>query len=664
MAVDAISQLALVVPGDQPVGVVSSDLLDKVAPGVAILALRKIEGLLECDEHLPATVKGLDVADLLRRAGCHTLVFCVMTASGTLRERMGMSYEPGVLDRVFKDAGEAGIKASLDLVAGLPGEYFKEFSATCRFLERNPHPTIVHLQHVWPLISFPGTKLYEKRVEFNLEMPDSNPYHHWSSKDGNTVVMRKNRMRELFDMAGSQRIELGHMTETSRWRPLRSFWKKRLYRLYGGHEPWEAYARSFPQIFMRSLILALTPVSYIQEHDLEMIKGICHGEKAFAGPEILHLDLTNRCNMNCLACWDRSPLIKGGEGKKDHFRQTIPFDKVRQLIDDFVEHGVLRQLKLSGGGDPSCHPDFREILEYIRRRDRYVEIDINTNFSLIDESMCRLLSDLEINLLTVSLWAASPETYHETHPNQPANTFNKITDKLKYLVEIRKAGLPKIFIHNVLMKQNYHEAREMLNLALEIGVEEVHFTLVDQISGETDSLLLSRAEQQELIISLKEIKQNTDRYNIYRDPQTKRSIKITNFTEFFDKLSDPEVAEGVYDRKALRKMPCYMGWQYTRIMADGRVIPCCKGHRLPMGNINRKGFNEVWDSSSYRKFRYNGKVLSKEDPYFAVMSDDPRKKGCSNCDNVMHNRVMHDKYLYHENFWLWLGFMLSKWLRQ
>lgn len=616
---------------------------------------------------LPVASLTRELLDLLRRAGCHTLVFCVMTASGTLRERMGMSYEPGVLERVFHDAREAGIKASLDLVTGLPGEYFKEFSATCRFLEKNPHPVIRHLQHAPPLVLFPGTALYEKRDDFLLSIPENDPRHRWSSVDGNKIVVRRNRMRELYTLAGSLLIELGHKTEThlgpSKWHPWHYLgpW---MYRLHRGSEPWDAFGRPLWQTILRGLILYLIPVNYVQEQDLEMIRGIRDGAEAFVGPEILHLDLTNRCNMNCIACWDRSPLLNNQGKKDDFFRKSLHFDKIRELIDDLVAQGGWRQLKLSGGGDPSCHADFRKIIQYIRQKDRYVEIDINTNFSLIDEEMCKLLTDLEINLLTVSLWAATPETYQVTHPNQSADSFGKIIDKLRYLVSIRESGLPMIFIHNVLMKQNFREAREMLNLALDIGVEEVHFTLVDQIPGETDSLLLNKTEQQELIKSLKVIKQNTDRFNIYRDPQANRSIKITNFNEFFDKLSEPEVTEGIYDRKSLQNMPCYMGWQYTRIMADGRVVPCCKGHRLPMGNINRKSFRDIWNDAPYRKFRFNGKMLAKDDPYFAVMSDDPGKKGCSNCDNIMHNQVMHDKYLYHKDFTQWLKVKFVKGIKQ
>ncbi len=44
-------------------------------------------------------------------------------------------------------------------------------------------------------------------------------------------------------------------------------------------------------------------------------KGVEHGKKSYTGPEHVVLDLTNRCNNSCIACWTKSPLL--GDNKPD-----------------------------------------------------------------------------------------------------------------------------------------------------------------------------------------------------------------------------------------------------------------------------------------------------------------------------------------------------------
>ncbi|MBU1565836.1 MAG: radical SAM protein [Proteobacteria bacterium] len=613
-------------------------------------------------ELVPWMVVPAELFVRMRAAGCHTLGFCAISGSDRILDDYFSGAKAATIELNLLLARQAGIRTVVRFLVGFPDESFKDFSETSQFLEKNL-ANISQVLSVIPYAPRPGTTLAHMAEEKGIRLEDPIAVNEWHSDTGNTFVLRKRRIKELVRQAKHAGKECGNTLLGQPWEVSRlEAWRMRFFDPQQfANEPWHPRGLTFTARHIRSLVMSVVPACEIEESDILALQGVEDGRRALSGPEVVHLDLTNRCNLNCIGCWDRSPLVRSDDGVSS-LSETLSYEMVTGLIDDLMDLGGMQSLKLSGGGEPAMHPRFIDILRYIRSRNRFVEIDINTNGTLLTEKFIETLVLAEINLLTVSLWAATPETYVFTHPNQSEKTFQKIVDLLKAIVKRRKNGPPRIFVHNVLMNCNYHEMEEMLRLALDIGADEVHFTLVDTVPGKTESLLLTEEQHGLLKKSCARIRRDVDQYNEYSESATGRRIRVTNFHEFCDKLMQSDVEKGVYDHKALNAIPCYIGWLYTRIMADGRVVPCCKGHRLGMGNLHKDDFKRIWNSPAYCQFRNNGRFMDKSAAYFSVMSDDNSGvPGCVNCDNVMHNTVMHDKFLFSTRLFSWVSFKLSQW---
>ena len=379
---------------------------------------------------------------------------------------------------------------------------------------------------------------------------------------------------------------------------------------------------------------------------LLVIGGILHSSRAFLGPEVLHIDLTNHCNFNCIACWCRSPLLEDKAMPDWERKLTLPLDLLKSVFDDLGKMGGLRQVKLVGGGEPFMHPDILKIVEYIKNKDRNIEIDINTNFSLVDEKTIERLLELEVNSFTVSIWAGTPEVYVAVHPNQTERTFYRIKDMLKFIFEQKKKlnrSHPKIIIHDVIFNLNYKDLEHMLSFALDVGADDIQFVPMDPVKRKTEILLFNDLERNEFLNKLFIMRKRYDAKSFRYIFEDGKSVLLSDFNGFIRRIETLDTTTGAYDEIVVEKIPCYIGWLFARIMTTGNVVPCCKGHRMPLGNIYKDRFRDIWFSKPYGEFRYNCLNLPKSNPYFSKIGNDAIiKVGCYNCDNLSQNIPIHN----------------------
>jgi MoaA/NifB/PqqE/SkfB family radical SAM enzyme len=365
------------------------------------------------------------------------------------------------------------------------------------------------------------------------------------------------------------------------------------------------------------------------------VMGVLDGAYAYKGPGSAQIDLTNNCNNDCIGCWCNSPLLEEKKINPETKKQTIPFKRVIDLIDELYKMGA-HHIYYAGGGEPFLHPQIMEIFEHTKKRG--LECYINTNFTLIDEKRVKELIDLKVDSLIVSIWAGTAKVYSDTHPNKDEDTFYKIKEMLS-LLNSRKRHYPFIKIYNVVFNMNYHDIEAMVEFALQTNSEAVEFTVIDTIPRKTDKLLLNDKEKDILLESCRKIKEKYDSGDL------KNKIKLWGFEQFMRRLSNTDAKSAEYDSNIIGTMPCYAGWAFVRILADGNVNSCLKSHRFPVGNILNQDFRAIWNDSLQRYFREKTLRLQKGDPFFSLIGNDPDSHmGCyKSCDNIGHNMDIHGK---------------------
>jgi MoaA/NifB/PqqE/SkfB family radical SAM enzyme len=384
-----------------------------------------------------------------------------------------------------------------------------------------------------------------------------------------------------------------------------------------------------------------------QESEDLLLNDLKRGFRASRGPEIVQFDITNRCNNNCLCCWNRSPLLGHPDADKiNENNQQLPFEVIKRTLGELKEMGT-RTIFLAGGGEPFAHPDIMGILRCLKENN--MRVFINTNFTLINEEMAEEIVRLKIDHIHVSLLAGTADTYVKIHPNKTPETFRRIEEILKYIGRLKEKAdqhlynpLPHINLYYVIFNKNYREIDKMVDLAIATKSDSVEFTPFDVVAGKTDSLLLNRPESLRVVELVKQQFLRLEKFNI--DEPVK--IYIAQKDSFIKRMKSPESLLGRYESGIVVDQPCYVGWVFARIKADGNVNPCLKAHRISVGNIYEQSFRDIWNGPQEQLFREKAIAHDPTDPYFNLIGNDSNLQfGCiKSCDNIQINHEMHNKY--------------------
>ncbi|MCP4869441.1 MAG: radical SAM protein [Proteobacteria bacterium] len=341
------------------------------------------------------------------------------------------------------------------------------------------------------------------------------------------------------------------------------------------------------------------------------------------GPTTVQVDLTDACNQSCHVCWLHAPDLKAKNKERLGKLESLPIERVLALFDELKAIGT-EEIYFAGGGEPFAHPKAWEAIEGALHRG--LTASLHTNFSLVGD--VQRLIDLGVHHVTVSLWAGTREAYAATHPGTAPEVFDQVTEALAELNR-RKVDRPVTKLYHVLTTANAGDVAAMLELAERLGCDAMELAVADTVPGATDPLGLAPAQAAQLLLDL----QPWEGRAAWRRP------RLLGFEALRTRLQ--AVATGrPSDVDLVHEIPCFAGWTYARVMADGRVIPCLKAHRIPSGNIHDASFADIWDGTRQAAFREAARSALKAGPLFAsIGNDDGAACGCERgCDNLEANR--------------------------
>ena len=120
------------------------------------------------------------------------------------------------------------------------------------------------------------------------------------------------------------------------------------------------------------------------------------------------MELLPLCNMNCSMCY-----IRQDPREMAKIGRMLSLQEWLRIAEEAKEAGVVSLLLT--GGEPLLYPDFKEL--YVALTDMGFVITINTNATLIDESMARFIAERPCRRLNITLYGKDDETYDKLCKN-------------------------------------------------------------------------------------------------------------------------------------------------------------------------------------------------------------------------------------------------------
>lgn len=311
-----------------------------------------------------------------------------------------------------------------------------------------------------------------------------------------------------------------------------------------------------------------------------------------APPSVITLALTDYCNLNCKMCpFQRSDI------DKNHF----DFASIRRLIDQI--YTFKPYISLCGRGEPFMHPQFFEIVSYIKGKGLWCAVD--TNGTLIEQNVDQLISS-KIDLVNVSI--DSVGEIQDRIRGVPG-AFQKAIDGIKALRAKAPKFRPLIRINCVITGYSSGHLEEVYELAKDLGVDILN--LCHSMYVRTERMLKAQQKlSQNLPQPREKISWDTvdvgsesiDYENLNKTIERLRRKDEGVIVTVIPNLSDVEKLKRYYSFQGFvekRKAKC--GWEHTNIYPNGDVEMC--DGLYPMGNLKDSDFLEIWNNENFREFR-------------------------------------------------------------
>ena len=177
-------------------------------------------------------------------------------------------------------------------------------------------------------------------------------------------------------------------------------------------------------------------------------------------------DITPSCNLKCLHCYNSDMIERGLAHQQDS-----SLDNIEETIKKISDLGFTHIHLL--GGEPLMYPLIYDVLHFASFFD--ISTSINTNGTLLTESVCQRLIKEKVSQIVISLDGA---VEGDNDIIRGSGVFKQVTDNIKSLSLIKnefKANL-KIELAVVVTKVNLPRIHQIVILAKDLGIDIVNIS--------------------------------------------------------------------------------------------------------------------------------------------------------------------------------------------
>lgn len=316
--------------------------------------------------------------------------------------------------------------------------------------------------------------------------------------------------------------------------------------------------------------------------------------KCLSAPILIDTSITRKCNLNCEYCSAsaNSTMDTSDELTLEEFKDIF------NQIDDLNVHRISL-----GGGEPLMRKDFFDILgEAVKHR--FCTI-INTNATLITDSVAQKLTNYDFDRICVSLDGSNAEV-HDFY--RGAGSFDKV---IKGIKNLKKYNLPVSTLFT-LNNHNIDNLIECIKFNEELGMDYMTVMVLCPTGRATGKDVLVRKEQwYPVFMKLTNMMANNEiKLHFKIVPPNEGSVFWLFYfpLKYYNKLDLLHVWKQDYLKEPeSREFSCQAGIKACSIDYNGDIYGCdlmIGIDKFLAGNLRKNTFKDIWDNSDvFNEFR-------------------------------------------------------------
>lgn len=264
--------------------------------------------------------------------------------------------------------------------------------------------------------------------------------------------------------------------------------------------------------------------------------------------------ITNRCNLKCKHCYEGN-FFNVEEWEIKNFKSAI-----EKLWNCFKKWGVKGEISLIGG-EPTLHPQFYDMVNYLSSRGDVTNIAVLTNGVLLDS---RFIESMQKNncFVQISLDGVSAKKHDFIRGE---GSYDKTINNI---MKLCSAGVP-VGVHYVLSKYTTPLNSVFFANLIQYGVSQITFSRLVPLGNAGINDMLNKDELKNTLSYIDEMR------------------KVYEPNGLLFGTTRPLWCHFGHTGK------CPAGIQTITILENGDILPC---RRLPIkvGNIYEDNFYKIW----------------------------------------------------------------------
>jgi len=196
------------------------------------------------------------------------------------------------------------------------------------------------------------------------------------------------------------------------------------------------------------------------------------------------------------------------ESKRDKsICEDISVEMFEEFCEDLQAMGT-EEIYFVGTGEPFLHPRIFDLIAVAKKKG--FKLIVYTNGLPLNEEVIRKLIDLKLDILRVSLWASTPESFVQQVKQMTPDKFHGIIDGMSRLSQIKKelgASLPFLELCQTITDQNLDDLDKTVALAQKTGCQKMCFSpIVDFAEEKLKQFVPDAPEKIKVSTALRKIK--------------------------------------------------------------------------------------------------------------------------------------------------------------